>query len=72
MSEVFKTKVRKIGNALGVIIPKKVLKKVHATEGEEIEMIIPASDPQRQIALKNVAGLYKGAKPFVREFEDRY
>jgi antitoxin component of MazEF toxin-antitoxin module len=38
MSEAFKVKVRKIGNAMGVIIPKDVLKKIHVVEGDEIQM----------------------------------
>lgn len=72
MSEVFKAKVRKIGNAMGVIIPKDVLKKIHAVEGDVIQMMIPITRTKRLKALREVAGRYKGTKPFEREYEDRY
>jgi antitoxin component of MazEF toxin-antitoxin module len=72
MSEVFEAKVRKIGNARGVIIPKEILEKIHAVEGEKIDLIIPITRTRRLRALRNVAARYKGAKPFKREHEDRY
>ncbi|MFQ6136692.1 MAG: hypothetical protein ACE5PM_05890 [Candidatus Hydrothermarchaeales archaeon] len=72
MSEVFEAKVRRIGNAKGVIIPNEILEKIHALEGDTIELMIPISKTKRLKALKKIAGLYKGAKPFKREYEDRY
>ncbi len=72
MSEVFEAKVRKIGNARGVIIPNDILKRIHAIEGEKIQFIIPITRTSRLKALRNVAGRYKRAKPFKREHEDRY
>ncbi len=68
MSEVFEAKVRKIGNARGVIIPNDVLKKIHAIEREKIQLLIPITRTRRLKALRNVAGRYKQAKPY----EDRY
>jgi putative addiction module antidote len=31
-----KTKIRKIGNSLGVILPKEVLARMHVGEGDEV------------------------------------
>jgi antitoxin component of MazEF toxin-antitoxin module len=72
MSEVFEAKVRKIGNARGVIIPNDVLEKIHAIEGDTIQLMIPITRTRRLKVLREVAGRYKGAKPFKREYEDRY
>ncbi|MEE8167340.1 MAG: hypothetical protein V3T58_00520 [Candidatus Hydrothermarchaeales archaeon] len=72
MSEVFEAKVRKIGNARGVIIPNNVLEKIHAIEGDVIQLMIPITRTRRLKALRKVAGRYTGAKPFKREYEDRY
>lgn len=72
MSEVFEAKVRKIGNARGVIIPNDILKRIHAIEGETIQLIIPITRARRLKALRSMAGRYRGAKPFKREYEDRY
>ena len=34
-----KTNIRKIGNSSGAIIPSLILKKLHLSEGDEIEII---------------------------------
>jgi antitoxin component of MazEF toxin-antitoxin module len=72
MSGVFEAKVRKIGNARGVIIPKDILDRIHATEGEKIQLMIPITRTRRLEALRNLTGRYKEAKHFKREYEDRY
>ncbi len=72
MSEIFEAKVRKIGNARGVIIPNDVLEKIRAFEGDSIQLMTTISKSKRLKALRDVAGRYKGAKPFKREYEDRY
>jgi len=72
MSEVFEAKVRRIGNARGVIIPNHILEKIHAMEGDTIELILPVTKSRRLTALKEAAGKYRTAKPFRREDEDRY
>lgn len=72
MSEVFEAKIRKIGNALGIIIPKKVLEKLNAEEGDITPVVIPSGKKKRLDALAEIAGKYKSAKPFKREYEDRY
>lgn len=72
MSGVFEAKVRKIGNARGVIIPKDVLERIHAIEGEKIQLVIPVTRTRRLKAIRRAAARYRGAKPFKREYEDRY
>jgi antitoxin component of MazEF toxin-antitoxin module len=72
MSEVFEAKIRKIGNARGVIIPNDVLERIHATEGDTIQLVIPISKVKRLKTLREISGRYKWTKPFRREYEDRY
>lgn len=75
MSGVFEAKVRKIGNARGVIIPKEILDKANAREGEKIQLMVPISKSQRTKALNDLVNLYpepQHDKPFKREYEDRY
>jgi len=72
MSDVFKAKVRRIGNALGVIIPKKVLQSSQVSEGEEIQLIMPISRPKRVRAIEEAGGRYRGAASFTRERQDRF
>ncbi|MEE9568427.1 MAG: hypothetical protein V3W37_03495 [Candidatus Binatia bacterium] len=72
MSEVFEAKVRKIGNARGVIIPRDVLEKIHAMEGDKIQLMIPITKTRRLKALRQISGRYRKAAPLKREYEDRY
>ncbi len=72
MSEVFKAKVRRIGNALGVIIPKEILKSFQVSEGEEVQLILPISKPKRLRAVEEAAGRYRGSASFTRERRDRF
>ena len=72
MAVVFEAKLRKIGNAKGIIIPSHVLEKIHVVEGDTIRFIIPISESMRLKALREISGKYKEAKPFKREYEDRY
>jgi putative addiction module antidote len=55
-----KTKVQKIGNSLGVILPRDVVARLHITQGDELflaegpgEVTLRVSDPEveRQVAL---------------------
>lgn len=72
MSEIFEAKIRKIGNARGVIIPNDVLEKIHAVEGDSIQLMIIKSKTKKLKALRYVGGKYRGAKSFNRVYEDRY
>ena len=40
-------KVRKFGNSLGVVLPKEVINRLHATEGERLFLIEAADGDYR-------------------------
>lgn len=73
MAEVFEAKLRKVGNSLGVIIPKEVIEAAGLKEGDTIQISIISSHLEdRNRILRSIAGTCKGAEPFEREKEDRY
>jgi putative addiction module antidote len=53
-------KVRKFGNSLGVILPKEILQRLNATEGQRLLLVespegafqIQASDPELELQMK--------------------
>lgn len=69
MPGTFKAKVRKVGTSLGLLIPKKVAEQEKIREGEEVEVGI-LKERNLEDVLK-LFGTARGAKPFVREKEDR-
>ena len=73
MAEVFEAKLRRVGNSLGIIIPKEVIETAGYHNGDTIKVSIPAENfEERNKILRLIAGTCKGAAPFVREKEDRY
>lgn len=73
MSEVFEAKLRKIGNSLGVIIPKEIIEDLHFHQGDSINVCIPSSDIKtRNEKIKKLAGKYKNTSKFKREKVDRF
>ncbi len=73
MAEVFEAKLRKIGNSLGIIIPKEVIQATGYSEGDTIQVSIISSNlKERNRLLLSIAGKYKEKYPFVRDKEDRY
>ncbi len=69
MPGIFKTKVRRVGTSLGVLIPKELIDRQKIREGEEVEIGL-----LRQRRLKEVLkliGTARGAKPFERDRTDR-
>lgn len=73
MTEVFKAKLRKIGNSLGVIIPSDVIEELGFREGEIVHVAIPPSDnEQRNEILRKLAGIDKKKPSFKRDKRDRY
>lgn len=69
MPELFKTKIRKVGTSLGVLIPKELIKKQKIKEGEEVEVGLLKENRLRLI--EKAFGTAKGAKPFERDKTDR-
>lgn len=74
MVNVFDAKIRRIGNSLGVIIPKEVLTDNGYREGDEVKVALPRHDlAGRNRAIMRIAGKWAGKLgPFEREKEDRF
>jgi antitoxin component of MazEF toxin-antitoxin module len=73
MSQVFKAKVRKIGNSYGVLIPAEIIQELHVEMGDELMISVATTDlEERNRMLMELAGVYEGEEPFEREKEDRY
>lgn len=72
MTEVFKAKIRKIGNSLGVIIPADILNKLGYRKDEVLEIAIPPKNEEKNRILLDIAGIDAGKPSFKREREDRY
>ncbi len=69
MPELFKTKVRRVGTSLGVLIPKELIERQKIKEGEEVEVGLLK---QRKIGeVLRLIGTTKGTKPFERDRTDR-
>lgn len=64
---IFRTTLRRIGTSYGVIIPKKMLKEEKVKLGERLEMAILKR--RRIQAIEKAFGLFRGARPFRREYE---
>ncbi len=69
MSGLFKTRVRKVGTSLGVLIPKDLIAQQKIREGETIEIALFKEKKLEQI--KKAFGIAKGSKPFERDGVDR-
>jgi antitoxin component of MazEF toxin-antitoxin module len=61
MGELVKVKVRRIGDSLGVLIPKKLIDENKIKEGEEIEISVLK---QRKRLIKEALGMFKDG-PYV-------
>ena len=69
---MFKAKVRRIGNSLGVIIPSDVIDGLEVDEGDEILLAASGKGWTTADMVHELAGLYKGTKPFERDKRDRF
>jgi antitoxin component of MazEF toxin-antitoxin module len=73
MTEVFEAKVRKVGNSLGIIIPKEISELLGFDHGDTIHVAIPSTDlKNRNKKLLALIGIDRGKEPFKREKEDRF
>ncbi len=70
MAEMFKVKVRKVGDSLGFLIPKEIADRESITEGEAVEVGI-LKRRKLDVLLKKLRGSAKGAGAFERDREDR-
>lgn len=60
--------LRHVGNAVGVIIPKRVLEAENLHVGETVHMGVAK---KRKIDVKSLLGFAKGASSFERDHIDR-
>ena len=73
MTEVFETKLRKVGNSLGIIIPNEILQLLGYRQGDSIHVALPLSDKKtRNKKLLLLAGIDKSKSEFKRDEKDRY
>ncbi|MEW5937892.1 MAG: hypothetical protein AB1665_08790 [Candidatus Thermoplasmatota archaeon] len=73
MTEVFVVKVRRVGNSLGIIIPKDISDALGFGDGDTIHVAIPSADlSTRNKKLLSLIGIDRGKGPFKRDKEDRY
>ncbi|MCK5310326.1 MAG: hypothetical protein KAJ64_06730 [Thermoplasmata archaeon] len=73
MAEVFEAKLRRVGNSLGIIIPKEIIWEAGLKEDDTIQVsIISSHRENRARILRSIAGTCKGTEPFERKKEDRY
>jgi antitoxin component of MazEF toxin-antitoxin module len=68
MSEVFEAKVRRVGNSLGIIIPREVIDEGGYRPGDRINVAIPpAGMKERNLRLRKAAGRFPQLEPFERD-----
>lgn len=73
MTKVFETKIRRVGNSLGVIIPSEIIEEMGFHKGDTIHIAVPPSKTgKRNELLKRIAGIDKEKSPFRRDKGDRY
>ncbi len=73
VATVIDTKLRRIGNSMGVIIPREVIEAQGYRQGDTIHVAFPSrAMTDRNMRLKALAGTFKNKAAFVREKEDRY
>ena len=72
MTQVFRAKLRKIGNSLGVIIPMDIIQKLGFQRGDVVDVAIPPKKELKNRALLEIAGIDRGKPSFERDKGDRY
>lgn len=70
--ELFTAKLRRVGNSLSVLVPKKALEDLGVAEGDEVEVALFPPAAERRKRWKAAIGSVPGLGPFQRERKDRY
>jgi len=66
-------KLRKVGNSVGVIIPKKIIEGSGLNTGDTIQVSLPVLDiHSANEKLLSIAGKFAGKSGFTREKGDRF
>ncbi|MBU1197005.1 AbrB/MazE/SpoVT family DNA-binding domain-containing protein [Candidatus Micrarchaeota archaeon] len=68
MASVVSVKIRPVGNSLGFILPKKLIREERIREGDDVEFILVK---RRKIDVQSLLGIAKGTPPFVRRHGHR-
>ena len=68
MSEIFESKIRRVGTSFGVLVPKELIEDDKLKEGDKVKLTIFTKNKQ---LLKETFGSAKGAKSIVRDHRDR-
>jgi antitoxin component of MazEF toxin-antitoxin module len=73
MTELFKAKLRRVGNSTGIIIPNDILSKLGYSHGDVIHLAIPPTGiKNRNTRLLRLAGIDRDKPKFKRDKRDRY
>ena len=73
MATILQAKIRRIGNSLGILLPREAIQAEGVNSGDMIYITISTSSPlDHQNRLFEIAGSYEGSSAFEREREDRY
>lgn len=70
--ELFTTRLRRVGNSLSVLVPKKALDELGVGEGDEVEVALFPPLAERRARWNAAIGSVPGLGPFQRERKDRY
>ncbi len=72
MTEVFRTKLRRIGNSLGLIIPLEIIHKLGFHKDDVVDVAIPPKKEVKNRIILEIAGIDAGKSAFERDKGDRY
>jgi antitoxin component of MazEF toxin-antitoxin module len=72
MTEVFRAKLRRIGNSLGLIIPVEIIRKLGFQKDDVVDVAIPPRKEVKNRIIMEIAGIDAGKSEFKREKGDRY
>lgn len=64
MGSVVEVRVVQVGNSLGVIFPRWLVREKNLKKGRRVSVSVLTAKPQ---GIKSLLGMARGAKPFVRE-----
>ncbi len=72
MTEVFRTKLRRVGNSLGITIPLDVIHKLGFHKDDVVDVAIPPKREVKNRTIMEIAGIDAGKSAFKRDRGDRY
>ena len=72
LMEMFRARLRRVGNSLSVLVPKKAFEDLGVGEGDEVDVTLYRRRNDQLDWLREVAGTWPDLGPFQRERNDRY